>query len=414
MAVKDVVCTKDILTTCGSKMLYNFIPPYSATVMDKLNENKAIMVGKTNMDEFAMGSSTENSYYKPTKNPWNTEYVAGGSSGGSASAVSSGQAIFAIGSDTGGSVRQPASFCGIVGIKPTYGSVSRYGLIAYASSLDQIGAFTKDVTDCAIVLNAICGYDNKDSTSANHNYPDFTNALRNDVKGMKIGVPKECFGTGINEEVKNSVLDVVKKYEELGAFCEEISLSLMEYSIPAYYIIACAEASSNLARFDGVKYGFRAKTDENDNLMDLYSKTRDEGFGKEVKRRIMLGTFVLSSGYYDAYYQKALKVRTLIRNQFNSVLSKYDCILSPVAPTTAFKLGEKTKDPLEMYLEDIYTVSLNIAGLPGMSIPCGFDKNNLPIGFQLIGKAFDESTLLNIAYSYEQNTVFKNKPSLGV
>lgn len=404
MGVKDLICTKDVLTTCGSKMLYNFIPPYNATVMEKLNADGAVMVGKSNMDEFGMGSTTENSYYKVTKNPWDLERVAGGSSGGSAAAVAAGEAIYALGSDTGGSIRQPASFCGIVGIRPTYGAVSRYGLVAYASSLDQIGCFTKDVRDCATVLNTLVGHDERDSTSVKYDYEDFTKSLKNDVKGMKIGLPKEYFGAGLSPDVKDAVLGAAKKYEEMGATIVEVSLPLIEYAIPAYYIIACAEASSNLARFDGVRYGYRAK--DFDGLLDMYCKTRDEGFGSEVKRRILLGTFVLSSGYYDAYYKKAQQVRTLIRKQFSHALELSDVILCPVSPTTAFKLGEMTTDPLKMYLEDIYTVSLNISGLPGMSVPCGFDKAGMPIGMQLIGKAFDEGTLLKVAYTFEQNTEF--------
>jgi aspartyl-tRNA(Asn)/glutamyl-tRNA(Gln) amidotransferase subunit A len=411
MGLKDIICTKDILTTCGSKMLNNFVPQYNATVTEKLYKSGAVMLGKLNMDEFGMGSTTENSYYKVTKNPWDLERVAGGSSGGSAAAVAAGEAIYSLGSDTGGSIRQPASFCGIVGIRPTYGAVSRFGLVAYASSLDQIGAFTKDVRDCAMVLNEIVGVDEKDSTSVKYDYKDFTEVLTGDIKGMKIGLPKEYFGDGLSPDVKEAVLRAAKKYEELGAKIVDISLPLIEYAIPSYYIIACAEASSNLARFDGVKYGYRAK--DYDSLMDMYCNTRNEGFGKEVKRRILLGTFVLSSGYYDAYYKKAQQVRTLIRKQFNDALSLCDVILCPVSPSTAFKLGEMTKDPLKMYLEDIYTVSLNIAGLPGMSVPCGVDKAGMPIGMQLIGKAFDEATMLKVAYAFEQNTEYhKMKPKL--
>ncbi|MCX7841577.1 MAG: Asp-tRNA(Asn)/Glu-tRNA(Gln) amidotransferase subunit GatA, partial [Clostridia bacterium] len=359
-------------------------------------------LGKLNMDEFAMGSSTENSYFKKTKNPWDLERVPGGSSGGAASCVAAGQAVFALGSDTGGSIRQPASFCGVVGLKPTYGAVSRFGLVAYASSLDQIGPLTKDVTDCALVLNAISGHDPMDSTSADIAHPDYTKSLVNDIKGMKIGYPREYLGEGINDEVKKAVLNAIDTLRKLGAECEEFSLPITEYAIPAYYLIACAEASSNLARYDGIKYGYRAEkfTD----LLDLYKQSRSEGFGAEVKRRIMLGTYALSSGYYDAYYKKALQVRTLIKDGFNQAFEKYDLIVGPTAPTTAFKIGEKTNNPLEMYLEDIYTVSVNIAGLPGLVIPCGMDSKGLPIGLQLIGKHFDESTLLKVGYTFEQNT----------
>lgn len=404
MAIKDNICTEGIKTTCASKMLYNFIPPYDATVSKKLYDQDTVLLGKLNMDEFAMGSSTENSHFKKTKNPWDLERVPGGSSGGSAAAVASSQAGFTLGSDTGGSIRQPASFCGVVGLKPTYGAVSRYGLVAFASSLDQIGSITKDVTDAAYVMNAIVGHDPMDSTSANVSYPDYTSFLRNDIKGLKIGVPKEYMSTGIHPDVKKSAEEAIKVLEKLGAEVEEFSLSITEYAIPAYYIIASAEASSNLARYDGIKYGFRSEkfTD----LLDLYKKTRSEGFGFEVKRRIMLGTYALSSGYYDAYYKKALQVRTLIKNQFDDAFKKYDLIIGPTTPNTAFKFGEKSENPLEMYLEDIYTVSVNIAGLPGISIPCGLDSDNLPIGLQIIGKPFDEGTLLRAAYTFEQNTGF--------
>lgn len=409
--IKDNMCTEGLKTTCASKMLENFIPPYDATVVKKLKEQHAVIMGKLNMDEFAMGGSTENSYFKKTKNPWDLERVPGGSSGGSAAAVASDEVIFSLGSDTGGSIRQPASFCGVVGLKPTYGTVSRYGLVAFASSLDQIGPVTKDVEDCAIVLNAITGHDKMDSTSANVKYPDYTASLVNDVKGLKIGIPKEFIGEGLNEEVKSAVLASAKKLESLGAIIEEFTMPMNEYAIPAYYMIACAEASSNLARFDGIKYGYRA--DKFTDLIDLYKQSRSEGFGDEVKRRIMLGTYALSSGYYDAYYNKALKVRTLIKNEFDNAFSKYDCILGPTAPTTAYKLGEKSDNPLEMYLGDIYTVSVNIAGLPGLVVPCGFDTKGLPIGMQLIGKAFDEGTLLRVGYTFEQNSEFsKRKPVL--
>lgn len=402
MALKDNLCTEGTLTTCASRMLHNFVPPYSATAALKLRADGTILLGKLNMDEFAMGGSTEHSYFKQTKNPWDTERVPGGSSGGSAASVASGEAVFSLGSDTGGSIRQPASFCGVVGLKPTYGAVSRFGLVAFASSLDQIGPLTRDVTDCALVLNSIAGYDPMDSTSANVSYPEYTKALVNDVKGIKIGIPKEYIGEGIDAEVKKSVLDAAEVLRQLGAEVEEFSLPITEYAIPAYYIISSAEASSNLARYDGIKYGYRAEkfTD----LIDLYRQSRSEGFGPEVKRRIMLGTYALSSGYYDAYYKKALQVRTLIMDSFNRAFEKYDLVLGPTAPTTAYKIGEKSNDPLQMYLGDIYTVSVNIAGLPGLVVPCGFDSKNLPIGLQLIGKPFDESMLLRVGYTYEQNT----------
>lgn len=401
-AVKDNICTEGTLTTCASKILNNFIPPYNATVIDKLNAENSVLLGKLNLDEFAMGGSTENSYFKQTRNPWDLERVPGGSSGGSAASVACGEAVFSLGSDTGGSIRQPASFCGVVGMKPTYGTVSRFGLVAFASSLDQIGPLTRDVTDCALVLNAITGHDPKDSTSAAVEYPDYTSALVNDIKGLRIGIPKEYMGEGLNPEVGKAVMEAAAKFEQLGAVCVEISLPITEYAIPAYYIISSAEASSNLARYDGVKYGYRAEkfTD----LLDLYKKTRSEGFGPEVKRRIMLGTYVLSSGYYDAYYKKALQVRTLIRKGFDEAFTKCDFVLGPTAPTTAYKIGEKADDPLAMYLGDIYTVSANISGLPGLAVPCGFDGNRLPIGMQLIGKPFEESTLLRAGFTFEQNT----------
>lgn len=411
MGIKDNICTKGILTTCGSKMLYNFVPPYDATVVRRLKEQKAILLGKLNLDEFAMGSSNENSYFKKTKNPWDLERVPGGSSGGSAAAVAAGEAVFALGSDTGGSIRLPAAFCGVVGMKPTYGTVSRFGLIAFASSLDQIGPLTRDVTDCAMVMNAITGHDPYDSTSANISYPDYTKALVNDVKGLKIGLPKEYFGEGINPEVRNGVEKAVELLRQLGAEYEEFSLPIAEYALPAYYLISSAEASSNLARYDGIKYGYRAE--KYSDLIDLYKQSRSEGFGPEVKRRIMIGTYALSAGYYDAYYKKALQVRTLIKQAFDKAFEKYDVIITPVSPTTAFKLGEKTDNPLEMYLSDICTVSVNIAGLPGMVILCGFDSKGLPIGFQLIGKPFDESTLIRVAYTFEQNTDYhRRKPKL--
>jgi aspartyl-tRNA(Asn)/glutamyl-tRNA(Gln) amidotransferase subunit A len=411
VALKDNMCTEGIKTTCASKMLQDFIPPYSATVSKKLYEADTVLLGKLNMDEFAMGSSTENSHFKKTSNPWDLERVPGGSSGGSAASVAAGETVFSLGSDTGGSIRQPASFCGVVGMKPTYGAVSRFGLVAFASSLDQIGPLSKDVTDCAMVMNVIAGHDPMDSTSANVKYPDYTKALINDVKGMKIGIPKEYIGEGINPEVKKAILNAVETFKSLGAECEEFSLPITEYAIPAYYLISSAEASSNLARYDGIKYGYRAEkfTD----LLDLYKQTRSEGFGAEVKRRIMLGTYALSSGYYDAYYKKALQVRTLIKNGFNEAFNKYDVVIGPTAPTTAYKIGEKSDNPLEMYLGDIYTVSVNIAGLPGLVIPCGSDSLNLPIGLQLIGKSFDESTLLRVGYTFEQNTeYYKKRPSI--
>ena len=410
-AIKDNICTKGIKTTCASKMLENFVPPYNAFVTDKLNEADIPVLGKVNMDEFAMGSSTENSYFKTTKNPYNTNCVPGGSSGGSAAVVGSDEAVFALGSDTGGSIRQPASFCGVVGMKPTYGLISRFGLVAFASSLDQIGPLSKDVTDCAMILNLIKGHDVKDTTSVSVADCDYTKSLVNDVKGMKIGVPSDYLGEGIQEEVKGAILKAIETYKALGAEVEFFDLQAAKYALPAYYIISSAEASSNLARYDGIKYGYR--TEDFEDLTDLYKKTRSEGFGAEVKRRIMLGTYALSSGYYDAYYKKAQQVRTIIRNDFENAFSKYDVVLTPTAPSTAFKIGEKTTDPLTMYLEDICTVSVNIASLPAISLPCGFDNNNMPIGMQLIGKTFDEPTLLKTAYTFEQNTDFHTiRPSL--
>lgn len=409
IGIKDNMCTKGVRTTCSSKMLENFVPPYDATVIEKINAEGMVSLGKLNMDEFAMGSSTEHSYFKKTKNPWNLNKVPGGSSGGSAAAVAAGMVPWALGSDTGGSIRQPASLCGIVGLKPTYGLVSRYGLVAYASSLDQIGTLTKDVKDSALLLNVIAGHDEKDSTSVIHEKEDYLKALKNDVKGLKIGVPKEYFADGINSEVKESIMQVIEKYKELGAIVEECSLDVAEYSLATYYIIACAEASSNLGRFDGIRYGYR--TTNYENLKDLYRNSRSEGFGAEVKRRIILGTYVLSSGYYDAYYKKAQQVRTLVKNEFARNFEKYDCILTPTSPTVAFDMGSKVDNPLEMYLADLYTVPVNIAGLPGINVPCGLDKEGMPIGFQLIGKPFAEGTILNAAYTYEQNTDFrKNKP----
>lgn len=407
IGIKDNICTKGIKTTCSSKMLEDFVSPYDATVMDKINAENLITIGKLNMDEFAMGGSTENSYFKKTKNPWNLNKVPGGSSGGSAAAVASQMVPWALGSDTGGSIRQPASFCGVVGLKPTYGLVSRYGLVAFASSLDQIGPITKDVRDSAILLNIIAGHDEKDSTSVEMPKKDYEKALTGNIKGLKIGVPKEFFGEGINEEVKESLKQAIETYKELGAEVEEFSLDIAKYALATYYIIACAEASSNLGRFDGIRYTYRAKDFKD--LKDLYKKTRSEGFGAEVKRRIILGTYVLSSGYYDAYYKKAQQVRTLVMNEFNKGFEKYDVILTPTAPTVAFGIGEKSNNPLEMYLADICTVSINIAGLPGISVPCGIDSEGMPIGMQLIGNRFQEETILNAAYSFEQEYKFREK-----
>ena len=407
IGIKDNICTKGIKTTCASKMLEDFISPYNATVMEKINDENMILLGKLNMDEFAMGGSTEHSYFKKTRNPWDLNRVPGGSSGGSASAVAAGMVPWALGSDTGGSIRQPASFCGVVGLKPTYGLVSRYGLVAFASSLDQIGPITKDVKDSAILLNIIAGHDKKDTTSVNIEKKDYVKALKNDVKGLKIGVPKEFLAEGTQPEVKKKIEEAIQIYKELGAVVEEISLDVAKYSLATYYIIACAEASSNLGRFDGIRYGYRAK--DYKDLNELFVKSRSEGFGDEVKRRIILGTYVLSSGYYDAYYKKAQKVRSLVMNEFNKAFEKYDVLLTPTSPTVAFKIGEKTSNPLEMYLSDICTVSVNIAGLPGISIPCGVDSNNMPIGMQLIGNKFQEETILNAAYTFEQKLKFREK-----
>lgn len=406
IGIKDNMCTKGIKTTCASKMLEDFVPPYNATVIEKLNNEGAVLLGKLNMDEFAMGSSNENSYFHKTMNPWDLTRVPGGSSGGSAAAVAANEAVFTLGSDTGGSIRQPAHYCGVVGMKPTYGTVSRYGLVAFASSLDQIGPLTKDVEDMALVLNAITGYDKLDSSSYNKKYEDFCENLKKDIKGKKVALPKEYFSDGIQPEIKEKVIDVAKKLEELGAIVEEVSMNMTDLALPAYYLISSAEASSNLARYDGVKYGYRAKN--YDNLVDLYKQTRDEGFGKEVKRRIMLGTYALSSGYYDAYYKKAQQVRTLIKNEFDKVFEKYDIILTPTGPSTAFKIGEKINNPIEMYMNDICTVPINIAGVPALSMNCGFDSNNMPIGVQFISKAFNESTILQMAYAYEQNRDLPN------
>ncbi|MCR5736195.1 MAG: Asp-tRNA(Asn)/Glu-tRNA(Gln) amidotransferase subunit GatA [Eubacterium sp.] len=400
VAIKDNMCTKGNLTTCSSKILGNFYPTYSAEAVVNLEKAGAVIIGKTNMDEFAMGSTTETSHFGPTKNPWNEEHVPGGSSGGSCAAVAAEECSYALGSDTGGSIRQPSSFCGVTGIKPTYGTVSRYGLIAYGSSLDQIGPVAKDVTDCATILEAIASYDEKDSTSVKREDYNFTAALVDDVKGLKIGIPKGYFGEGLNKEVKDAILNAVKVLEDKGAIVEEFDLSLVEYAIPAYYVIADAEASSNLARFDGVKYGYR--TEDYRGLHNMYKKSRSEGFGEEVKRRIMLGSFVLSSGYYDAYYLKALRTKALIKKAFDEAFAKYDVIIGPAAPTTAPKLGSSLADPIKMYLGDIYTISVNLAGLPGISVPCGMDSEGLPIGMQIIGDCFKENNIIRAAYAYEQ------------
>lgn len=407
IAIKDNMCTKGVRTTCSSKILENFIPPYESTVTQRLNKEGYILIGKTNLDEFAMGSSTENSVFGYTRNPWDIERIPGGSSGGSAAAVAADECIAALGSDTGGSIRQPAALCGVVGFKPTYGRVSRYGLVAFASSLDQIGPITKNVRDSAILLNIISGHDPCDSTSANLPVPDFTSVLGQEIKGIKIGVPKEYFIEGMDKEVEESVKDAIKKLESLGAVPVEISLPHTGYAVAAYYILATSEASSNLARYDGVKYGLRA---EGKDLLDMYMNTRQEGFGAEVKRRIILGTYALSSGYYDAYYRKAQQARTLIKEDFEKAFKSVDVIVTPTSPTPAFKAGEK-EDPLQMYLSDIFTISVNLAGMPGISIPCGFTFNNLPVGLQIIGKHFDEESVLKVAYAYEQATEWhKRKP----
>ena len=400
VAIKDNMCTRDKLTTCSSKILGNFYPTYSAEAVINLEKAGAVIIGKTNMDEFAMGSTTETSFYGPTKNPWNKEHVPGGSSGGSCAAVAAEECSYALGSDTGGSIRQPSSFCGVTGIKPTYGTVSRYGLIAYGSSLDQIGPVAKDVTDCATILETIASYDSKDSTSVKRDDYNFTEALVEDVKGLKIGIPKDYFGEGLEPEVKEAILKAVDVLKDKGAIVEEFDLSLVEYAIPAYYVIASAEASSNLSRFDGVKYGYR--TEEYNGLHNMYKKTRSEGFGEEVKRRIMLGSFVLSSGYYDAYYLKALRTKALIKKAFDEAFAKYDVIIGPAAPTTAPKLGDSLSDPIKMYLGDIYTISVNLAGLPGISVPCGQDSNGLPIGMQIIGDCFKVKNIIRAAYTFEQ------------
>ncbi len=410
VAIKDNMCTEGLLTTCSSKILENFNPTFTAEAVKNLEEAGAVIIGKTNMDEFAMGSTTETSYYGVTKNPWNLNHVPGGSSGGSCAAVAAEECAYALGSDTGGSIRQPSSFCGVVGIKPTYGTVSRYGLIAYGSSLDQIGPVAKDVTDCATILEAIASYDPKDSTSVKRESYDFTSALVEDVKGLKIGIPKDYFGEGLDPEVKNHIMSAVKTLEEKGAIVETFDLSLVEYAIPAYYVIASAEASSNLSRFDGVKYGYRTK--EYEGLHNMYKKTRSEGFGAEVKRRIMLGSFVLSSGYYDAYYLKALRTKALIKEAFDKAFAKYDMIVAPAAPTTAPELGKSLSDPIKMYLGDIYTIAVNLAGLPGISVPVGQDSKGLPIGMQFIGNCFEENKIIRAAYTLEQTMEYK-RPELA-
>lgn len=410
-SIKDNICTKGLKTTCASKILGDFAPVYNATVVEKLEKNGAIIIGKLNMDEFAMGSTSETSYYGTTKNPWDLNKVPGGSSGGSAASVAAKEAVVALGSDTGGSIRQPAAYCGVTGFKPTYGTVSRFGLIAYASSLDQIGPIGRDVADCAAVMDVISGKDAMDGTSLDIDYPEYLKGLNGDIKGMKIGLPKQCFEAGLDEDVKNNILAMADKLRELGAIVEEIEMPFLEFVIPAYYIIAAAEASSNLSRFDGVKYGFRAA--EYEGITDLYNTTRSEGFGEEVKKRILLGTFVLSSGYYDAYYRKALKVKSVIKKNFDEIFSKYDAILSPNAPTTAPVLGESLSDPLQMYLSDIYTVSVNLAGLPGLSLPCGKDKNGMPVGAQIIGAALSDEKVLNIGFAYQKATDFhKSMPEV--
>ncbi len=408
VAVKDNLCTEGLLTTCSSKILYNFIPTYTAQAVLQLQQAGAVVIGKTNMDEFAMGSTTETSAFGETKNPWNLSHVPGGSSGGSCAAVAAGECTYALGSDTGGSIRQPSSFCGVTGFKPTYGTVSRYGLIAYGSSLDAIGPVAKDISDCAAILEAIASYDIKDSTSVRREDYKFTSALIDDVKGMKIGIPRDYLGEGLDDDVKNAVLKAAKRLKEKGAVVEEFDLSLVEYAIPAYYVVACAEASSNLARFDGVKYGYRTK--EYEGLHNMYKRSRSEGFGAEVKRRIMLGSFVLSSGYYDAYYLKALRTKALIKQAFDRAFEKYDVILGPTAPATAPKLGESLSDPIKMYLGDIYTISVNLAGLPAATLPCGKDRAGLPIGLQLIGDCFQEKKIIRAAYAFEQTRNYEYSP----
>lgn len=402
LALKDIFVTQELPTTCGSRMLEGYLSPFDATVVQKLKDTGYVLLGKLNMDEFAMGSSTETSYFQKTKNPWNLEHIPGGSSGGSAAAVAARQCLASLGTDTGGSIRQPASHCGIVGLKPSYGRVSRYGVVAFASSLDQVGPMTRDVHDAALLLNVIAGHDPLDSTSVPQAVPDYTQALKSEAKGLKIGIPQEYFAEGLSEEVRSALDQAIKTYQDLGAEIQEVSLPHTSYAVPTYYILAPAEASSNLARYDGVRYGYR--TPEAKDLLTLYKKSRSEGFGAEVKRRIMLGTYVLSAGYYDAYYLKAQKVRTLIRQDFEKAFENVDVLLTPTAPTTAFKIGEKTSDPLQMYLSDIYTINVNLAGLPGMSLPCGHDGAGLPIGMQLIGGYFQEEKILHAAYAFEQAT----------
>jgi aspartyl-tRNA(Asn)/glutamyl-tRNA(Gln) amidotransferase subunit A len=411
--IKDNIVTKGLRTTCASQFLRNFDDPlYDATVVEKLHAEKIVNIGKLNMDEFAMGSSNENSSFTPTRNPWNTNHVPGGSSGGSAAAVAAGEVLFSLGSDTGGSIRQPAAFCGVVGLKPTYGLVSRFGLVAFASSLDQIGPLTRTVEDNARVLEIIAGHDKMDSTSANVDVPSYTEALTGDVKGLKIAVPKEYLAEGVNPEVREAILEALKVYESLGATWEEVSLPHSKYAVAAYYLLSSSEASANLARFDGVRYGVRSENAEN--MVDMFKKSRSEGFGEEVKRRIMLGTFALSSGYYDAYYKKAQKVRTLIKNDFDKIFEEYDVVVGPTTPTPAFKVGEKVDDPLTMYANDILTIPVNLAGVPGISIPCGLSPEGLPIGLQIIGKHFDESTVYRAAHAFEQATDHHTKrPQLG-
>ncbi|MGZ3605646.1 MAG: Asp-tRNA(Asn)/Glu-tRNA(Gln) amidotransferase subunit GatA [Thermodesulfobacteriota bacterium] len=413
LGLKDILCTKGIETTCASKILKGYIPFYDATVIQRLRERDGVFLGKLNMDEFAMGSSTENSGFQITRNPWDLNRIPGGSSGGSAAAVAADECIAALGTDTGGSIRQPAACCGVVGLKPTYGRVSRYGLVAFASSLDQIGPITKDVEDCAILMSAICGYDPCDSTSVNVEVPDYRQSLKKTIKEIRIGIPEEYFIEGIDPEVEKSVRDAIDSFRKWGAEIQTISLPHTEYAVAIYYIIATAEASSNLARYDGVKYGFRSKGYRD--LMEMYTQTRAKGFGKEVKRRIILGTYVLSAGYYDAYYRKASQVRTLMRKDFEEAFQKVDVIVAPTAPTPAFRIGEKTEDPLQMYLSDIHTIPVNLAGIPAMSIPCGFSREGLPIGLQIMGKHFDEGLLLRVAYSFEQNTDFhlRKPPSIA-
>lgn len=413
LGLKDNIVTKGLRTTCASQILDNFHDPlYDATVVQKLQNENGITIGKLNMDEFAMGSTNENSSYTPVRNPWNTDHVPGGSSGGSAAAVAAGEVLFSLGSDTGGSIRQPAAFCGVVGMKPTYGRVSRFGLVAFASSLDQIGPITRTVEDNARVLEVISGLDPMDATSVNLDVPKFTDALTGDVKGLKIGVPKEYLGEGVDPEVKESVMQALKVYESLGATWEEVSIPHAKYAVAAYYLLSSSEASANLARFDGLRYGVRTKNA--DNMIDMFKKSRSEGFGEEVKRRIMLGTFALSSGYYDAYYKKAQKVRTLIKNDFEKIFENYDVIIGPTTPTTAYKVGEKINDPLLMYVNDITTIPVNLAGAPAITVPCGFSENGLPIGLQIIGKHFDESTVYRTAHAFEQATDYHTKrPQLG-